>query len=155
MLLIDSFKLIIFQPAKYSAEDSLKIEWEEGIYHATIDLAYTYIWLTSCWNDRTIDQLMCKIASWAVSKRLMNMQNDTRNRKSNRIHQPKAQDSKTCPTFPDVWGGHSVQIKHTGLPLQIQYFNFLCVLIEKPVQTSDCHQWAPSQCTDTQCYLHF
>ncbi len=31
-----------------------------------------------------------------------------------------------------------------GLPLQIQYFNFLCVLIEKkPAHTSDRHQWSP------------
>ena len=108
VLLIYSFKLIVFQQTKYSPEDPSKIEWEEGIYHATIDLVYTYIWLTvtltSCWNDIILDQLMCKIAACAVSKRLMNMQHNDRNRKSNRIHQPEAQDSKTCPTIPDIWG---------------------------------------------------
>ncbi len=75
---------------------------------------------------------MCKIATCAVSKRLMNMQNNTRNRESNRIHQPEAQDSKTCPTFPGMCGGHSIPIKHTGLPLQIQYFNIFCVLRSRP-----------------------
>jgi len=100
VLLIDAFKLIVFQQTKYSPEDPLKIEWEEGIYHATIAFVYTYIWLTSSWNDRFLDQLMCKIATCTVSKRLMNMQNYPRNRKSNRIHQPETQESKTCPTFP-------------------------------------------------------
>jgi hypothetical protein len=39
-LLIDSFKSIVFHPTKYSPEESLKIESEEGIYHATIDLDF-------------------------------------------------------------------------------------------------------------------
>jgi hypothetical protein len=38
VLLIDCFNLIVFQPTRYSPEDPLKIDWEEGIYHATIDL---------------------------------------------------------------------------------------------------------------------
>ncbi len=112
-----------------------------------------------CWNDRILDQLMCKIAACAVSKRLMNMQHNNGNRKSNRIHQPKAQDSKTCPTFPDIWGEVVTPfLEHTvtGLPLQIYHFNFLCVLIEKPAHTSDRYQWAPCQGTGTQSYLpHF
>ncbi len=141
-------KWIVFQPTKYSPEDPLTIQWEEGIYPSTIDLAYTYIWLTatlpSCWNHRILDQLMCKIAACAVSKRLMNMQHNTRNRNSNRIHQPEAQESKTCPTFPDMWGGHSIPIKHTGLSPQIQYFNIFCVIMEKLAHTSDRRQWAPS-----------
>ncbi len=95
---------------------------------------------------------MCKIASCSVSKRFMNMQNKTRKRQSNRTHQPEAQNSTTCPTFPDMW-----PLKHTGLPLQIQYFNFFvfCVLIEKQAQTSDRRQWAPCQGTDTQSCLYF
>ncbi len=47
-------------------------------------------------------------------------------------------------------GGHSISMEHTGLPLQ--YFNFLCVLVEKTAHTSDCHQWAPGQGTGTQSY---
>ena len=85
-----------------------------------------YIWQTSCWNDRTLDQLMCKIAACAVSKRLMHMQNNTWIRKSNRIHQPEAQDSKTCPTSPDMLGASRWPLNWYGLPLQIRYFNFLC-----------------------------
>ena len=38
VLLIESFKLIVFQQTKYSPEDPLKIEREEGIHHLTIDL---------------------------------------------------------------------------------------------------------------------
>ncbi len=54
-------------------------------------------------------------------------------------------------------GGHSISIKNTGLPLQIQYFLPFCVLFEKPVHTSDRRQWAPGQGTGTQTssYLHF
>ena len=49
-----------------------------------------------------------------------------------------------------------ISIEHTGLPLQIQYFNFFGILIEKPAHTSDSHQWAPGQGTSTQSYLqHF
>ena len=54
-----------------------------------------------------------------------------------------------------MWGCHSISIEHTGLPLQIQYFNFFCVLIEKPAHTSDRHQWAQCQGSGTQSYLHF
>ncbi len=100
VLLIDSFKLMVFQQTKYSPEGPLKIEWEEGIYHATIDLAHTCIWLTNSWIDKILDHFVCKIAACAVSKRLINMQNHPRNTKSNRIHQPEAQDSKTYYTFP-------------------------------------------------------
>lgn len=85
-----------------------------------------YIWQTSCWNDRTLDQLMCKIAACAVSKRLMHMQNNTWIRKSNRIHQPEAQDGKTCPTSSDMLGASRWPLNWYGLPLQIRYFNFLC-----------------------------
>ncbi len=63
VLLMNSFKLIVSQQTKYSPEGPLTIEWGEGIYHATIDLAYAYIWLTSSWNDKILDQLMCKIST--------------------------------------------------------------------------------------------
>jgi hypothetical protein len=52
-------------------------------------------------------------------------------------------------------GGHSISIEHIGLPLQIQYFKFLCVLVEKQAHTSDLSQWALGQGTGTQSYLHF
>ncbi len=120
VLLIDSFKLIVFLQTRYSPEDPLKLEWEEGIYYATNDSAYTYIWLTSSWNDIILDQLMCKIAICSVSKRLMNLQNYPRNRKSNRIQQPEAQGEQNMSYLSGNEGGHCISIKNTGLPLQIQ-----------------------------------
>ncbi len=38
----------------------------------------------------------------------MDSQNYPRNRTSNRIHQPEALDSKTCPTYPLMRSGHSI-----------------------------------------------
>ena len=157
VLLIDSFNLIVSQPTKCSPEDPLKIKWEEGIYHATMDLEYTYILLTSCWSDRILYQLMWKTA---VSHRLMDLQNYPRNRKSNRIHQPEALDSKTCPNFPVTW--MDLFLMNRDYLLKFSISIFFCVpkvLIEKPAHTDqsltwsekithhDGRQWVPGQGT--------
>ena len=79
---------------------------------------------------------MCKIATCTVSKRLMNMQNYPRNRKSNRIQQPEALDSKTCSTFPVMAGSSFVSMSDAQvLPLQLlKYFFVSKGLIERPAQ---------------------
>jgi hypothetical protein len=54
------------------------------------------------------------------------LQNYPRSRKSNRIQQPEALDSKTCSTFPVMAGCSFVRMSDEQM-LPLQYFNiFLC-----------------------------
>ncbi len=72
-----------------------------------------------------------------MSNRLMNLQNYHRSRKSNRIQQPEALDSKTFSTFPVMAGSSFVRMSD-GQVLPLQLLNlFLCVkvfIIERPAQ---------------------
>ena len=71
-----------------------------------------------------------------VSNRLMDLQNYPRFRKSNRIQQPEALDSKTCSTFP-VMAGSSFVCMSDEQVLLLQYFNIFFVskgLIERQAQ---------------------
>jgi hypothetical protein len=57
----------------------------------------------------------------------MDLQNYPRSRKSNRIQQPEALDSKTCSTFP-VMAGSSFVSMSDGLVLPLQLLKyFFCV----------------------------
>jgi hypothetical protein len=57
----------------------------------------------------------------------MDLQNYHRSRKSKRIQQPEALDSKTCSTFPEI-AGSSFERMSDEQVLPLQYFNifFLC-----------------------------
>jgi hypothetical protein len=52
----------------------------------------------------------------------MDLQNYPRRRKSNRIQQPEALDSKTCSTFPVMEGSFIVRMSDEQV-LPLQYFN--------------------------------
>jgi hypothetical protein len=57
----------------------------------------------------------------------MDLQNYPRNRKSERIQQPEALDSKTCSTFPEMAGSSFVRTSDgLMLPLQLLKYIFLC-----------------------------
>jgi hypothetical protein len=76
--------------------------------------------------------------------------------KESQINAPTRSTGKqNMSYFPSYGGGHSISIKHAGLPPQIQYFYTFCILIKKPAHTSDCCQWAPGQGTGTQSYPQF
>jgi hypothetical protein len=63
----------------------------------------------------------------------MDLQNYPRSRKSKRIQQPEALDSKTCSTFP----GSSFVRMSDGQVLPLQFFLCVCVLkglVERPAQ---------------------
>jgi hypothetical protein len=66
----------------------------------------------------------------------MDLQNYPRSRKSNRIQQPEALDSKTCSTFPEIAGSSFVRMSDVlALPLQLlNYFFVSKCLIERPAQ---------------------
>jgi hypothetical protein len=65
-----------------------------------------------------------------VSNRLMDLQNYPRGRKSKRIQQPEALDSKTCSTFPVMAGSSFVRMSDGQvLPLQLLKFSFLCRIV--------------------------
>ncbi len=69
-----------------------------------------------------------------VSNRLMDLQNYPRRRKSNRIHQLEALDSKTYSTFPVMAGSSFVHMSDEQV-LPLQYFNIVfCVKGFKPLQ---------------------
>jgi hypothetical protein len=87
-----------------------------------------------------------------VSNRLMDLQNYPRSRKSKRIQQPEALDSKTCSTFPVMVGSSFVRMSD-GLVLPLQLF-----WIKKCVEVfnwkacpthCDGRQWAPGRGTGT------
>ena len=66
----------------------------------------------------------------------MDLQNYPRSRKSKRVQQPEAMDSKTCSTFP-VMAGSSFARMSDEQVLPLQYFDFFFVskgLIERPAQ---------------------
>ena len=71
-----------------------------------------------------------------VYNRLMDLQNYPRSRKSKRIQQPEALDSKTCSTFPEMAGSSFVRMSDgLALPLQLlKYFFVSKCLIERPAQ---------------------
>ena len=66
----------------------------------------------------------------------MHLQNYPRSRKSKRIQQPEALDSKTCSTFPVMAGSSFVRMSDEQV-LPLQYFNICFVskgLIERQAQ---------------------
>ena len=68
----------------------------------------------------------------------MDLQNYPRSRKSKRIQQPEALDSKTCSTFPEIAGSSFVRMSD-GLALPLQLLNFFfvskCLIAtERPAQ---------------------
>jgi hypothetical protein len=52
----------------------------------------------------------------------MDLQNYPRSRKSKRIQQPEALDSKTCSTFPEMAGSSFVRMSDEQV-LPLQYFH--------------------------------
>ena len=70
-----------------------------------------------------------------VSNRLMDLQNYPRSRKSKRIQQPEALDSKTYFTFPVMAGSSFVRMSDGQvLPLQLLNYFVSKGLIERPAQ---------------------
>ncbi len=88
-----------------------------------------------------------------VSNRLMDLQNYPRGRKSKRIQQPEALDSKTCSTFPVMAGSSFVRMSDGQvLPLQLLKFSFLCRIVynwKASPTHCDGRQWATGRGTGT------
>jgi hypothetical protein len=87
-----------------------------------------------------------------VSNRLMDLQNYPRSRKSNRIQQPVALDSKTCSTFPVMACSSFVRMSDGQvLPFQLLKYIFCVEGINWKVSPTHCdgRQWAPGRGTGT------
>ncbi len=93
-----------------------------------------------------------------VSNRLMDLQNYPRSRKSKRIQQPEALDSKTCSTFPVMAGSSFVRMSDGQvLPLQLlkkklcrSVYNWKAGPTPVGPRLSHWHWYC-----QTQSYLHF
>ena len=93
----------------------------------------------------------------------MDLQNYPRSRKSKRIQQPEALDSKTCSTFPEIAGSSFVRMSDVlALPLQLlNYFFVSKCLIERPAQHIVTAASGPRAealalvLPDSESYLHF